>query len=116
MRAERKAPYPPRCALCAPHAASGCLDRQHTVAYSPINDPSRASFAMTSLVHSCQVWLRRSVPVSNSRQAWEERLGVVLSLAGIIVVWWSAKWLPLWQQACLWSLLVLTVTILLRHG
>jgi ABC-type transport system involved in multi-copper enzyme maturation permease subunit len=71
---------------------------------------------MTSLVRSCQLWLRRNLSWSNSRQAWEERLGALALFAGIAAVWWSADLLPLWQQACLWTLLFLAVGILLRRG
>src|SRR5438132_9445940 len=70
-------------------------------------------FAMTSLVHSCHVWLRRSLPLSNSRQAWEERAGAIVSLAGMGLAWGSADRLPIWQRACLWVLLVLAVSIVL---
>src|SRR5690349_16124674 len=71
---------------------------------------------MTSLVHTCHLWLRRTAPISNSRQAWEERLGALISFAGIAVVWWYADRLPLWQQTCLWSLVIVATAVLLRRG
>src|SRR5439155_13371519 len=49
-------------------------------------------------------------------QAWEERLGALALVAGMATVWWSADRLLLWQQACLWTVLVLAVVILLRRG
>ena len=55
---------------------------------------------MAALVPSSLAWLRRNLSWSNSRQAWEERLGALILLAGIAVVWWSTERLPLWQQAC----------------
>jgi ABC-type transport system involved in multi-copper enzyme maturation permease subunit len=71
---------------------------------------------MTSLVHSCHVWLRRNLSWSNSRPAWEERLGLVVVLAGMALLGWSAHRFSLWQQVCLWMVLFLAVGILLRRG
>jgi ABC-type transport system involved in multi-copper enzyme maturation permease subunit len=56
------------------------------------------------------------LPISNSRQAWEERAAAIVSLAGIALVWKSAARLPLWEQAGLWGLLFLAAGILLRRG
>src|SRR5262249_46385554 len=72
--------------------------------------------AMTCLVHSCHLWLRRNVFLSNSGQAWEERVGAVILLAGIGLVGWSADRLLLWQQAGIWIVLLLAAGLLLRRG
>jgi ABC-type transport system involved in multi-copper enzyme maturation permease subunit len=111
-----------RCCLASAESEStttplGRLDRVIEADYSQtVKNPLRIAFAMTSPVHSCQLWLRRNLSWSNSRQAWEERLGALALFAGIAAVWWSADLLPLWQQACLWTLLLVAVGILLRRG
>jgi ABC-type transport system involved in multi-copper enzyme maturation permease subunit len=71
---------------------------------------------MASSVHSCRSWLQRKLPWSNSRQAWEERIGAAVLLAGTAVVWYGADRYRLWQQVFLWSLLLPVVAVLLRRG
>jgi ABC-type transport system involved in multi-copper enzyme maturation permease subunit len=71
---------------------------------------------MASSPHWCRVWLQRNLPLSNSRQAWEERIGAAALLAGTALVWSGADRYALWQQVFLWSLLLLIAGILLRRG
>ena len=71
---------------------------------------------MATLVRTCSLSARRKLPWSNGRQAWEERLGAAILLAGIAIARWSASRLTLWQQAGLWTLLLVAVGLLLRRG
>src|SRR5437879_3266377 len=71
---------------------------------------------MPALLDLCTAWVRRHLAWSNSRQSWQERLGVtgLLVLAGVLV--WESPRLPLAVQSVLWGALLLTAAILLRRG
>lgn len=71
---------------------------------------------MGDLVKSCRVWLRRNLPWSNTRRAWQERTSVVVLLAGLALVSSWADRVLLWQQVCLWGTLFLAAALLLRRG
>src|SRR5262245_42941263 len=60
--------------------------------------------------------LRQRIGWSNSRQAWEERLGLGLVLAGAVIVWWAGSRLSLLQAALAWGVLLVSAAILLRRG
>src|SRR5437870_3876822 len=64
------------------------------------------------------VWsrLRQGVGWSNSRQAWEERLGLGLVIGGGVGVWLLAGRLSLLQALLAWGVLVLAAAVLLRRG
>jgi ABC-type transport system involved in multi-copper enzyme maturation permease subunit len=66
-----------------------------------------------ALVQS-STWLKRLV--GGSRQAWAERLGALVLLAGLLVVLVLGRRLSVEQQVVLWALLVLTAAVLLRRG
>jgi ABC-type transport system involved in multi-copper enzyme maturation permease subunit len=53
---------------------------------------------------------------SNSRQSWEERLGVFALLAAAAATYWFSGRLPRSQQVVLWTLLVAGVIVVLRRG
>jgi ABC-type transport system involved in multi-copper enzyme maturation permease subunit len=53
---------------------------------------------------------------SNSRQSWEERLGVLALLPAAATTYWFSSRLPPSQQVVLWALLVAGVIVVLRRG
>jgi ABC-type transport system involved in multi-copper enzyme maturation permease subunit len=61
-------------------------------------------------------WLTRTVPWSNTRQAWQARLGLLLTLSAAVALVLSGKALPGWGQVASWAGLALTVAYLLRRG
>lgn len=69
-----------------------------------------------SIVQATLSRLRRTFSWSNSRQAWEERLGVLVFLAGGFAAWWFGGQLLAWQQVLVWSLVALVGAVLLRRG
>jgi ABC-type transport system involved in multi-copper enzyme maturation permease subunit len=61
-------------------------------------------------------WLRRNLGWSNTRQAWEERLGLLaLALAAVAGLVWG-RHLTLAQHALLWGLLLAGLAVLGRRG
>jgi ABC-type transport system involved in multi-copper enzyme maturation permease subunit len=71
---------------------------------------------MSVLLNACVTWVRQNLAWSNSRQSWEERLGVTLVLGGAALLIILGGRLELAQQAVLWGLLVLALAVLLRRG
>jgi ABC-type transport system involved in multi-copper enzyme maturation permease subunit len=71
---------------------------------------------MSSIVNTAQGWLRRNLAWSNTRQAWEERVGMLLLVAGACGVWLVRSGLTLPQELTLWALLGITLAVLLRRG
>ena len=69
-----------------------------------------------SIVQASMTWLRQTVGWSNSRQSWEERIGVLILLAGIFGLWWYGSRLTAVQQVLLWGFFILAAAILLRRG
>jgi ABC-type transport system involved in multi-copper enzyme maturation permease subunit len=61
-------------------------------------------------------WLRHKLAWSNSRQAWEERLGLALVVGGVALLLAFGGRLPLGAQAVLWGCLVLALAVLMRRG
>jgi ABC-type transport system involved in multi-copper enzyme maturation permease subunit len=61
-------------------------------------------------------WLRQTVGWSNSRQSWEERIGVAILLLGMAGLWWYGSALSPVQQVLLWGFFALAAAILLRRG
>src|SRR5205823_5651294 len=64
------------------------------------------------------VWtrLRQRVGWSNSRQAWEERVGLGLVLSGAVILWWLGGRLALLQAVLAWGVLLVSAAVLLRRG
>jgi ABC-type transport system involved in multi-copper enzyme maturation permease subunit len=69
-----------------------------------------------SLVKSSWSWLRQTVGWSNSRQSWEERIGLLLLACAVGGVWWFGRSLSAVQQLILVGVLLLAGAILLRRG
>jgi ABC-type transport system involved in multi-copper enzyme maturation permease subunit len=71
---------------------------------------------MSVLFSRCLAWTRRNLSWSNSRQSWEERLGLagLAAFAGLLA--WLGQELPLSIQLLLWGALVLGAAALLRRG
>ncbi len=71
---------------------------------------------MSAFLDSCRLWVRRNLAWSNSRQSWEERVGLagLVLFAALIVV--LARQVPTSVQAVLWGALLLTAAVLLRRG
>jgi ABC-type transport system involved in multi-copper enzyme maturation permease subunit len=71
---------------------------------------------MSLLLSACVTWVRQNLAWSNSRQSWEERLGVTIVLGGAALLVAFGAGLSLAQQAILWGVLVLALAVLLRRG
>jgi ABC-type transport system involved in multi-copper enzyme maturation permease subunit len=71
---------------------------------------------MSSTVASTLDWLKRTVPWSNTRQAWQERMGLLLTLVAAVALAFHGDALPGWAQAASWAGLALAVAYLLRRG
>jgi ABC-type transport system involved in multi-copper enzyme maturation permease subunit len=71
---------------------------------------------MSLLLNACVTWVRQSFAWSNSRQSWEERLGVTIVLGGAALLVAFGAGRSLAQQAVLWGLLVLALAVLFRRG
>jgi ABC-type transport system involved in multi-copper enzyme maturation permease subunit len=71
---------------------------------------------MSVFRNACVTWVRQNLAWSNSRQSWEERLGVAIVLGGAALLLVFGGRLELAQQAVLWGMLVLALAVLLRRG
>jgi ABC-type transport system involved in multi-copper enzyme maturation permease subunit len=71
---------------------------------------------MSPLVRASLERLRRTFAWSNSRESWEERVGISFLLAGPGGVWWLGGSLSVAQEMILWGMLVLAAAVLLRRG
>src|SRR5947209_14590393 len=60
--------------------------------------------------------LRRALRWSNTRQAWQERLGAAAVTAGVLALVIRGGSLTGWQRVGAWALLLLAVAILFRRG
>ncbi|HMF16101.1 MAG TPA: ABC transporter permease subunit [Gemmataceae bacterium] len=69
-----------------------------------------------SIAQACYTWLRQTVGWSNSRQSWEERIGVAILIAGAVGLWVLGSGLSAVQIVLLWCFFVLAAAILLRRG
>jgi ABC-type transport system involved in multi-copper enzyme maturation permease subunit len=69
-----------------------------------------------AIVRSFGTWLRRRLAWSNSRQSWEERLGLLLVLVGGIVLWWGGRFLASGVQVASWGVLLVAAAVLARRG
>lgn len=61
-------------------------------------------------------WARHHLLLSNSRQAWEERAGLLILILGALGLFVFARGLPLSRQVLLWGLLLVVLAVLLRRG
>jgi ABC-type transport system involved in multi-copper enzyme maturation permease subunit len=71
---------------------------------------------MSPFVQATRSWLKRNLTGSNTREAWEERLGVALILLGAVGIGWIHDKLTLAQELVLWGVLLMTTAVLLRRG
>ncbi|HLJ98218.1 MAG TPA: ABC transporter permease subunit [Gemmataceae bacterium] len=71
---------------------------------------------MSSYIEATAGWLRRNVAWSNSRESWEERIGLVPILGGAAALLWFRSRLSLPQELLLWGLLLVALAVLLRRG
>ncbi|MCI0376091.1 MAG: ABC transporter permease subunit [Gemmataceae bacterium] len=69
-----------------------------------------------SFVQSSVTWLRRTFSFSNSRQAWEERIGLLIVLCAVIVGWSFGPRLTALQNVVLWTFLGVLAAVFLRRG
>src|SRR5262249_38480724 len=76
----------------------------------------RLHYIFMSIVQASMTWLRQTVGWSNSRQSWEERIGVSILLLGIVGLRWYGAGLTAVQQVLLWGFFILAAAILLRRG
>jgi ABC-type transport system involved in multi-copper enzyme maturation permease subunit len=72
--------------------------------------------AMSSLVTSSAVWLRRYLPWSNSPHAWQERLGLLFAIAAIVIGFLLGSHVNAGWQVLYWGFSLTTVAVLLRRG
>ncbi len=61
-------------------------------------------------------WARQHLFVSNSRQAWEDRLSLLAFVCGGAGLYWFTGELPLSRQVLLWGLWLVVLAVLLRRG
>jgi ABC-type transport system involved in multi-copper enzyme maturation permease subunit len=61
-------------------------------------------------------WLRRHLAWSNSRQSWEERVGLAAILSVGALLLWFGTHIPLPTQVFAWGLLLAVSALLLRRG
>jgi ABC-type transport system involved in multi-copper enzyme maturation permease subunit len=61
-------------------------------------------------------WLSRRVAWSNSRESWQERIGIGLLLIGTLAVGWFRDRLSLGEEVLTWTLLAVCAAILTRRG
>jgi ABC-type transport system involved in multi-copper enzyme maturation permease subunit len=71
---------------------------------------------MSELENIARGWLRRNLTWSNTRQAWEERIGLTLILAVGAALVWSYGRMQLSLYVLAWGVLIATATLLLRRG
>ena len=71
---------------------------------------------MSSLVQTVVFWFRQNVGWSNSRQSWQERLGVLALLAGAVLLWRYAGGLALGQKLVLGVAWLAALAFVLRRG
>jgi ABC-type transport system involved in multi-copper enzyme maturation permease subunit len=69
-----------------------------------------------SSVNACRDWVRRNVGWSNSRDSWQERIGLGLVLAGAAAVAFLSRGLSLSYQLLLWGLLLAALAGVMRRG
>jgi ABC-type transport system involved in multi-copper enzyme maturation permease subunit len=68
------------------------------------------------MTQTLQVWLRRHVGWSNSRQSWEERLALLLLAGGTGLLVWLHDSFASGALIALWAGLILVGALLLRRG
>ncbi|HYT94581.1 MAG TPA: ABC transporter permease subunit, partial [Gemmataceae bacterium] len=61
-------------------------------------------------------WLRRNVGWSNSRESWQERIGALSVLLGVLLALVYGGRLSVEGRLIVWGLLLLTSVVLLRRG
>ncbi len=66
-------------------------------------------------VLSCLGWARRQLAWSNSREAWKERLAVLVLIAGAVGIGWYREHLSVAQELFLWAVLLVAAAVLLRQ-
>lgn len=71
---------------------------------------------MPEPVSDLWTWARHHLLLSNSRQAWEDRLGLLTLVLGAGGMLLFATQLELSRQFLLWLLLFVVLAVLLRHG
>lgn len=71
---------------------------------------------MSELVQSVLFWIRRNLAWSNSRQSWEERLGVLVLVLGAVLLWRYSKGLELGQKLVVWVAWLAALAFVLRRG
>jgi ABC-type transport system involved in multi-copper enzyme maturation permease subunit len=69
-----------------------------------------------SIAQACYTWVRQTVGWSNSRQSWEERIGLAILIAGAVGLWLLGGRLTAVQSVLLWGFFILAAAILLRRG
>src|SRR5260370_2198512 len=92
------------------------LNVNRSAGWSLLCRENRLHYIPMSIAQTCLTWVRHTVGWSNSRQSWEERIGVSILIAGIAGLWWYGSRLSAVQQVLLWSFFALTAAILLRRG
>jgi ABC-type transport system involved in multi-copper enzyme maturation permease subunit len=71
---------------------------------------------MTPSLRACGAWLRENLTWSNTRLAWQERLGLGLLAAAVVLAGWLAPLLSLPQLLVLGGALATALAVLLRRG
>lgn len=61
-------------------------------------------------------WLRHTFSWSTSRQSWEERVGLLLLLAGGLTAWAFSSRMTVLQNVLAWGAIAVTAAVLLRRG
>ena len=71
---------------------------------------------MLLFIRSGMGWWRRRLAWSNSRESWQERVGVAAVIGAAAAIWRLSDRLSFAQEALLWVLLAAALAILLRRG
>lgn len=71
---------------------------------------------MSLSTHPLPPWLRRVLPVSESRRSWQAAVPVGFLALGVAAIWFSAERITVAQQAALWVGLVVALAVFLRKG
>jgi ABC-type transport system involved in multi-copper enzyme maturation permease subunit len=71
---------------------------------------------MASWVTSFLDWMRRTLPLANTKRAWQERLAALLLVVAVVAALWWSSGRPLSQQVLVYSAVLLVLAVVLRRG